>query len=68
MMQPRCPTSHSTPPVAAGGETTAGNLQLRFRAHDAYEAEQWFGPLILRKRQPAYESGHRKSATADRQW
>ena len=33
---------HHAIPFADGGETTAANLQLRCRAHNAYEAEQWF--------------------------
>ena len=33
---------HHVIPFADGGETTAANLQLRCRAHNAYEAEQWF--------------------------
>jgi 5-methylcytosine-specific restriction endonuclease McrA len=35
---------HHVKPFAAGGETTAENLQLRCRAHNAYEAEVFFGP------------------------
>jgi hypothetical protein len=34
---------HHVIPFADGGEATASNLQLRCRAHNAYEAEQWFG-------------------------
>lgn len=34
---------HHLVPFAAGGETTADNLELRCRAHNAYEAEQFFG-------------------------
>jgi 5-methylcytosine-specific restriction endonuclease McrA len=34
---------HHVVPFADGGQTTAANLQLRCRAHNAYEAEQWFG-------------------------
>ena len=39
---------HHVVPFADGGETIAGNIQLRCRAHNAYEAEEWFGPLIVR--------------------
>jgi hypothetical protein len=34
---------HHVVPFAAGGPTTAENLQLRCRSHNAYEAECWFG-------------------------
>ena len=34
---------HHVVPFADGGETTADNLQLRCRAHNAYEGERWFG-------------------------
>jgi hypothetical protein len=37
-------------PFADGGETTIANLQLRCRAHNAYEADVHFGPLLLRER------------------
>jgi hypothetical protein len=30
-----------------GGETRVENLQLRCRAHNALEAERWFGGLPL---------------------
>jgi 5-methylcytosine-specific restriction endonuclease McrA len=40
---------HHVVPFASGGETTAGNLELRCRAHNQYEAELWFGA----RRQPA---------------
>jgi hypothetical protein len=34
---------HHLVPYAAGGETTVENLELRCRAHNAYEAERYFG-------------------------
>lgn len=34
---------HHVVPFADGGPTSADNLQLRCRAHNAYEAERWFG-------------------------
>jgi 5-methylcytosine-specific restriction endonuclease McrA len=48
--QGRCPATafleyHHVVPFAAGGETTAKNLELRCRAHNQYDAEQYFGPL-----------------------
>jgi hypothetical protein len=40
---------HHVIPFAEGGETTSANLQLRCRAHNMYEAEQFFGPLAVRE-------------------
>ena len=34
---------HHVVPFADGGATSADNLELRCRAHNAYEAERWFG-------------------------
>ena len=34
---------HHVVPFADGGVTSADNLELRCRAHNAYEAERWFG-------------------------
>jgi hypothetical protein len=34
---------HHVRPYAAGGASTADNLQLRCRAHNGYEAERYFG-------------------------
>ena len=44
----RCPETgflefHHVVPYAAGGTTTTDNLQLRCRAHNAYEATNYFG-------------------------
>lgn len=44
----RCSTTaflefHHVVPFAAGGPTTADNLELRCRVHNAYEAERYFG-------------------------
>lgn len=33
---------HHVVPFADGGETSVENIQLRCRAHNAYEAERWF--------------------------
>jgi 5-methylcytosine-specific restriction endonuclease McrA len=38
---------HHVVPYAAGGETSVENLHLRCRAHNALEAERWFGQLPL---------------------
>jgi 5-methylcytosine-specific restriction endonuclease McrA len=35
---------HHRVPYADGGTTTPDNLELRCRAHNAYEAALWFGP------------------------
>lgn len=47
---------HHVVPFADGGPTTAENLQLRCRAHNAYEAEQHFGPLFVREVRSSYSS------------
>ena len=41
-------------PYAAGGATTADNLELRCAAHNRYEADQYFGqalPMFVREEQ-----------------
>ena len=38
---------HHVVPFAAGGETSASNLELRCRAHNAYEARQHFGAVLF---------------------
>jgi hypothetical protein len=43
---------HHVVPYAAGGGTTADNLELRCAAHNRYEAEQYFGqgfPMFVRE-------------------
>jgi 5-methylcytosine-specific restriction endonuclease McrA len=45
---------HHVVPFADGGATEAENLQLRCRAHNAFEAEAWFGPLVAREWSPVY--------------
>ena len=37
---------HHLVPYAAGGEAAIANLELRCRAHNAYEAEQYYGPRL----------------------
>jgi hypothetical protein len=49
---------HHVRPYAAGGPATIDNIQLRCRAHNAYEAEQDFGRRLLlavREDGPPYE-------------
>jgi hypothetical protein len=41
---------HHVVPWADGGETTAENLELRCRAHNAYEADLFFGSWVVRER------------------
>jgi hypothetical protein len=45
---------HHRTPFADGGPTTAGNLELRCAAHNAYEAERWFGPVFVRETSGAW--------------
>jgi hypothetical protein len=44
---------HHVEPYGIGGETTAANLSLRCRAHNAYEAEVVFGPFDIVREAPA---------------
>ena len=46
--QGRCPERnrlelHHLEPFAAGGKSTVANIELRCRAHNAYEADEYFG-------------------------
>ena len=50
-----CLEFHHVIPFADDGPTTAENLQLRCRAHNAYEAEVHFGPLLLREERGVYQ-------------
>jgi len=48
---------HHVVPFAAGGETSVENLELRCRAHNVYEADQYFGlgqRLFVRGARDAY--------------
>jgi hypothetical protein len=45
---------HHRIPFADGGPTIVDNLELRCPAHNAYEAERWFGPLVVRETGAAY--------------
>jgi hypothetical protein len=40
---------HHVVPYADGGASSVGNIELRCRAHNAYEADQWFGPLFAER-------------------
>lgn len=59
---------HHVVPYAEGGKATVENIQLRCRAHNQYEAEQRFGPLMVRELGPGPSSqrhGIRASAAFD---
>jgi len=49
---------HHVQPYAVGGRTVVENIELRCRAHNVHEAEQYFGtrlPLLVRESdRPAY--------------
>jgi 5-methylcytosine-specific restriction endonuclease McrA len=47
-------------PVTRGGDATAGNLRLRCRAHNQYEAERAFGAEFMRRKRE--EAAARKAA------
>jgi hypothetical protein len=47
---------HHVVPFADGGPATAANIQLRCRSHNAYEAEERFGPLLVREKRAEYDS------------
>jgi hypothetical protein len=51
---------HHLVPYAAGGEATIANLELRCRAHNAYEAEQYYG-----SRWPPLRPGERERPSAE---
>ena len=40
---------HHVRPFAAGGEASTANIELRCRAHNAYESEMYFGSFVLRE-------------------
>jgi hypothetical protein len=46
---------HHVVPFAAGGEASSANIELRCRAHNAYEAELAFGSFMLRERPAEYQ-------------
>src|SRR5436190_9642922 len=47
---------HHVKPFAEGGPASVGNIELRCRAHNAYEASQHCGSFVLREQPPAYHS------------
>ena len=47
---------HHVEPFAAGGATTVGNLELRCRGHNAYEARLFFGPDLAREQPDSFRN------------
>ena len=45
---------HHCVPFADGGAATVENIELRCRAHNAYEAELFFGVEVSRERSAGY--------------
>jgi HNH endonuclease len=45
---------HHVVPFSAGGPATKENIQLRCHAHNSYEAELFFGPLLAREEAAAF--------------
>jgi 5-methylcytosine-specific restriction endonuclease McrA len=53
---------HHRRPYAVGGEPTVGNIELRCRAHNLYEADVFYGPM--RVQEPRAFSGALRSSRA----
>lgn len=45
---------HHVVPYAVGGVAETGNIELRCRAHNAYEAELFFSSDVVREQRPAW--------------
>jgi hypothetical protein len=61
----RCPERgflefHHVRPHAVGGRATVDNIQVRCRAHNAYEGELYFGPGVREGWEPAGRDGAEK--------
>jgi hypothetical protein len=54
---------HHVVPFAMGGAATVANIELRCRAHNAYEAEQAFGSFMLREHPAPDDSVQTELAT-----
>lgn len=48
---------HHVVPYADGGESVVENLELRCRAHNAYEFDRWSGTLLARESPPVFPCG-----------
>ena len=57
---------HHVEPYAVGGEATVENVQLRCRAHNAYEARLFFGENVVRESCGAWDPTPAGSAKTDR--
>jgi uncharacterized protein (TIGR03435 family) len=60
---------HHVQPFAAGGAATSANIQLRCRAHNAYEASLFFGSEVgqrVREARPAYRGTNQASGNRGR--
>ena len=55
---------HHLVPFAAGGETSADNLAVRCRAHNQWEAEEFFDPLFAREARAGYTNESARSGTS----
>ena len=57
---------HHVEPDAAGGPATTENIELRCRAHNAYQARLFFTPEVVREKQPSWpdSSFRNESVTA----
>jgi hypothetical protein len=47
---------HHLVPFADGGPSSEANLSIRCNAHNGYEADRWFGPMIVRETQVEWRS------------
>jgi hypothetical protein len=57
---------HHVAPYAAGGASTADNIQLRCRAHNQYEARLFFGDTLVRERSEVWvelRENHRRHSS-----
>jgi hypothetical protein len=50
---------HHVVPYSSGGPTTVENLALRCRSHNAYEAELYFSPLLVREARASWSDPNR---------
>jgi 5-methylcytosine-specific restriction endonuclease McrA len=57
---------HHVIPFAEGGDASAGNIQLRCRAHNQHEATRWFGANIVRERTLVYGEPLTRSGPSSR--
>jgi 5-methylcytosine-specific restriction endonuclease McrA len=55
---------HHVVPYADRGDPIVSNLQLRCRAHNSYEADKWFGPLLAHETAACYSWTPTRSGTS----